>query len=124
MALDLDPNTIVGRMRLLTGDYDASSPYLSDEIYTYLYASNGNSEIDGAIEALESIINNIALSPTREITGDIEVWSASVAALQARLDSLKTRRKGNNKLPVVLVSDRKSWCDFEKAFGRDKNVYK
>lgn len=121
MELNIDPNTIVGRMRLLTGDYDGV--YLPDDVYTYLYASNGNSEIDGAIEALESIINNIALSPSRETTGDIEVWTASVTALQARLDDLRNRRNVNRRVPVILRSDRKSWCDFEKAFGKDKDVY-
>jgi len=117
----IDTNTVVGRMRLLTGDYD--SQYLSDEIYTYLYTSNGNSELDGAIEALESIINNLALSPTREVSGDIEAWGPSVAALQARLDSLKEKRNRRGLVPVLLKSDRKSWTDFDKIFDRDKDVY-
>jgi len=119
--MEIDVNTIVGRMRLLTGDYDGQ--YLSDDIYTYLYASSANSEIDGAIEALESIVNNLALSPQREVTGDIEVWNASVTALQARLEDLKTRRNRTTRVPVLLKTDRKSWSDFDKVFDRDKDVY-
>lgn len=112
---NLDPENFVHRMRLLTGDFIEEEPYLEDSIYVWLYNKNGNSELDGAIEALESIINNIALSPTRWRIGDAEEYNASVATLTARLQELRNKKAGG-KLPVVMGSDRKSWCDFDSLF--------
>lgn len=113
----LDPDNFVDRMRLLTGDFIEDEPYLEDSIYVYFYGKNGNSEIDGAIEALESIINNIALSPVRWQIGDASETNASVAALQARLADLRVRKKGN-KVPVLVHTDRSNWQDFDKVFGK------
>lgn len=111
----LNTNIVVDRMRLLTGDYIEDEPYLDDDIYLWFYEENGNSEVEGAIEALESIINNIALSPVRWEIGDSSESAPAIAALEARLDSLKARRAGT-KVPVVIRSDRKNWDDFDKAF--------
>lgn len=113
---NLDPENFVHRMRILTGDYSQDEPFLEDSIYVWLYGKNGNSEIDGAIEALESIINNIALTPSRWRVGEAEEWSASVQVLEARLKDLRSRKAGR-KVPVILSSDRKNWKDFNKLFG-------
>ena len=112
----INATTISGRMRLLTGDYILDEPYLEDHIYLWFYESNGNSELDGAIEALESIINNIALQPKKWRTGDVWEETQSLGALERRLADLKLRKKGT-KVPIIMKSDRKDWDDFTKAFG-------
>lgn len=111
----LNPNTIVGQMRLYTGDYILDEPYLEDAVYVWLYAQNGNSVIEGSIAALESIINNIALSPASWRNGDVSETTQSIESLERRLADLKLKRS-STKAPVVFSSDRKNWCDFDKAF--------
>ena len=114
----LDPNNIVDQMRLLTGDFIEDEPYLEDAIYLWFYEQNGNSVIDGAIEALESIINNIALSPASWEIGDASESRQTMASLETRLTSLKGKRK-NKRLPVYVNTDRKNWDDFDKLFPKD-----
>jgi hypothetical protein len=115
-STNLDPSNFVDQMRLNTGDFIEDEPYLEDSIYVYFYNLAGNSVIDGSIMALESIINNIALSPQRWQIGDASETGPLVEALTARLVSLQSRRTGA-KVPVILRSDRKNWNDFDKAFG-------
>lgn len=115
-STNLDPSNFVDQMRLNTGDFIEDEPYLEDSIYVYFYELAGNSVIDGSIMALESIINNIALSPQRWQIGDASETGPLVDALNQRLESLKVRRTGA-KVPVILRSDRKNWNDFNKAFG-------
>lgn len=112
----LNTNVVVDRMRLLTGDFIEDEPYLDDDIYMWFYEENGNSEVDGAVEALEAIINNISLSPARWQIGDASETGPALEALEKRLLSLKAKRSGS-KVPVVIKSDRKNWCDFESAFN-------
>ncbi len=119
---NLDPSNFVDQMRLNTGDFIEDEPYLEDSIYVYFYNLAGNSVIDGSIMALESIINNIALSPQRWQIGDASETGPLVVALTERLTALKARRTGA-KVPVILKSDRKNWCDFEKAFGDNYSTY-
>lgn len=113
---NLNPTNIVDRMRLNTGDFIEDEPYLSDAIYLYFYQEAGNSIIDGSIQALESIINNIALSPQSWTIGAASETGPLITALEARLNALRSRRSGN-KVPVILHTDRKNWNDFNKAFG-------
>lgn len=115
-SMVLDPDNYVDRMRLLTGDFIEDEPYLEDSIYVYFYSNNGNSELDGAIEALECIINNIALSPTQWKLGDASETNASVSALTTRLSELKAKKKGS-VVPVIIRSDRKDWKDFTGLFN-------
>jgi hypothetical protein len=115
---NLDPNNIVDQIRLLTGDYIEDEPYLNDDVYLWFYSNSGNSVLDAAIEALESIINNIALSPAEWRIGDASETNTSVYALEQRLLSLKNRKSGG-KVPVVFKSDRTNWNDFNKAFRED-----
>lgn len=122
MAYQLDPNSIVDQMRLLTGDYIEDEPYLNDDIYLWFYAQNNNSILDAAIEALESIINNIALSPQEWRIGESSEMNASVILLEARLVSLKNR-KSNGKVPIAFRSDRKNWKDFDELFSENHNSY-
>lgn len=114
---NLDPTTIVGQMRLNTGDFIEEEPYLEDVIYLFFYEKNNNSIIDGSIEALESIINYIALTPQSWTLGDSSESQASVGALNSRLVSLRLRRK-SSVAPIIIKSDRKDWNDFERAFGK------
>lgn len=115
---NLDPTNIVDQIRLLTGDYIEDEPYLNDDVYLWFYSEASNSVIDAAIAALESIINNIALSPAQWRIGDASETNTSVAALESRLLSLKNK-KSNSKVPVVFKSDRTNWNDFNKAFKED-----
>ena len=121
-STNLDPSNFVDQMRLNTGDFIEDEPYLEDSIYVYFYNLAGNSVIDGSIMALESIINNIALSPQRWQIGDAPETGPLITALNERLVSLKSRRSGA-KVPVILRSDRKSWNDFDKAFGDNYSTY-
>lgn len=111
----LDPNNFVSQMRLNTGDFIEDEPYLSDAIYVHFYKQAGNSVIDGSILALESIINNIALSPMKWQIGDASETRPLVETLNDRLTALRERRT-NAKVPLLIKSDRKNWCDFDKAF--------
>lgn len=113
---ELDLNNYVDRIRFLVGDYILEEPYLHDSVYVWLYDSNGSDELEAAIEGLESIINNIALSPARWTIGDASEWNSNMPALQSRLAELKLRRE-TTKVPVVLKTDRKNWEDFNKLFG-------
>ena len=121
-STNLDPANFVDQMRLNTGDCNEDEHYLEDSIYVYFYNLAGNSVIDGSIMALESIINNIALSPQRWQIGDASETGPLITALNERLVSLKSRRSGA-KVPVILRSDRKNWNDFDKAFGDNYSTY-
>ena len=65
----IDPNNFVDQMRLNTGDYIEEEDYLSDAVYVWFYNQANQSVLDGSILALESIINNIALSPEKWTIG-------------------------------------------------------
>ena len=115
----ISPNSIVGQMRLMTGDYsnDASDTWLPDSIYTWFYAQAGNSILEGSILALESIINNIALRPTSVTNADSsEAYTGSVATLSKRLEELKEKRN-KSLVPVLIKSDRRNWNDFNELFN-------
>lgn len=116
----LDPNNFVDQMRLNTGDFIEDELFLDDAIYVHFYSQAGSSVIDGSILALEAIIANIALSPIKWTIGDASETAASVVQLNERLISLK-QRKNSNKVPVIIKSDRKTWCDFDKVFGAEYN---
>lgn len=122
-STNLDPSNFVDQMRLNTGDFIEDEPYLEDSIYIYFYELAGNSVIDGSIMALESIINNIALSPQEWRIGEASETGPLITALTERLAALKVRRTGS-KVPVILRSDRKNWCDFNDAFGQATNSIK
>ena len=115
---DLDPSTIVGQMRLNTGDYIEDEPFLSDDIYLWFYQQNGNSVLDGSIEALESIINYIALTPDAWRIGEASESKADVQTLSYRLADLKLKKR-SAKAPIIIKTDRKNWNDFTKAFGEN-----
>lgn len=112
----INPNSFVDRIRLIVGDFMKDEPYLPDSVYVWLYEKHKADEVDAAIEALESIINNIALSPSRWTIGEASEWNSNMPALQRRLDELKLKRK-TTRVPVIIRSDRKAWDDFNNLFG-------
>ena len=114
---NLDPNNFITQMRLNTGDYLEDEEYLSDAIYVHFYNESGHSVIEGSILALESIINNIALTPQKWSIGDASETAPLVENLTMRLNALKSRQN-NNITPLVIKSDRNNWCDFDKVFGK------
>lgn len=114
----LNPENFVDQMRLNTGDFMEDELYLDDAIYVHFYRQAGSSVIDGSILALEAIIANIALTPLKWSIGDASETAPQVVQLNERLVALK-QRKTNNKAPILLKSDRKTWCDFDKVFGAD-----
>lgn len=111
----INPENPVDQMRLNTGDYMEGDQYLTDAVYLWFYTQAGNNILEGSISALESIINNIALSPDRWTIGDSTEYKPTVAVLTQRLDALKVQRL-KSAVPVVIGSDRKGWKDFDKAF--------
>ena len=114
----LDPNNFVSQMRLNTGDFLEDELYLDDAVYVHFYNQAGNSVIDGSILALEAIIANIALTPLKWSIGEASETAPQITQLNDRLVALK-QRKTNNKVPMILKSDRKKWCYFDKVFGAE-----
>jgi len=110
----IDPSTQVGRMRLLTGDVEG---YFDDPIYQH-QLDEGKSELEGAIEVLEYLINAFALMPSRERAGAYETYNLNLSFLDGRLDELKKRRYSYKKAPVVINSGQDSWDWFDNIFGK------
>ncbi|WP_280554364.1 hypothetical protein [Halomonas sp. 25-S5] len=112
----IDPTTAVGRVRLLTGDVEPDEPFFDDSIYQW-HLDSGLSEIETAIEVLESTINVIALSPTRERAGSYEAYGQNLTFLQKRLNDLKSRRYGKKKAPIIINAGQKDWSKITDIFG-------
>ena len=115
----LDPNNFVDQMRLNTGDFLEDEEYLSDAVYIHFYNESNNSVIDGSILAFEAINNNIALAPQQWRIGDASESAPLVSALTDRLESLKRKKSTGARIPMLIRSDRKNWCDFDKVFGTE-----
>jgi hypothetical protein len=111
-----NPLNPVDRIRLLVGDFILDEPFLSNEVYLWLYSENGSDDLATAIAALQHIINYIALSPTEWKIGEAQETAASVTILERRLADLQ--RQQGKAAPILIHSDRKNWCDFDEAFGR------
>lgn len=113
--MSLNPETIVGQMRLNTGDFIEGSQYLEDSIYLWLYEEHNRSVIDGSIAALESIINYLALSPQSWTLDNASETRQSLDSLESRLVSLRAKKRSN--VPAMVIrTDRKDWDDFDKVF--------
>lgn len=119
----------VKQIRLMVGDTSQDLPYLDDDTYEWILTSTpsgGNFLLNSAVEALEMIINQIALSPQSVKTEEITEIGPLVAALEVRLNSLKSRRDAANStigfgkpFPMMIKSDRKGWNDFDELFGKN-----
>ena len=114
------------RIRLMVGDVAQDLPYLDDNTYEWLMETKAgdNVMLRAAVEALEMIINQIALSPQSIKTEDITEIGPLVAALELRLNSLKAQRDAKDavpkRMPIVVKSDRSDWNDFDELFGKCK----
>lgn len=123
------PNPVqVNEIRLLVGDTSQDLPYLADETYEWILDMYGGSNylLNSACEALEMIINQIALSPQSVKTEEITEIGPLVSALEGRLVSLKAKRDAaaaqygfGKTFPMMIKSDRKNWNDFDELFGKN-----
>ncbi|MCL7942237.1 hypothetical protein M8009_18315 [Halomonas sp. ATCH28] len=108
--------TPIEQVRLNIGDLDGD--YLQDTVLEWLLEQAGNSVQEASIEALETILNQIALNPQREKSGGFEVWSQNIKALERRLESLKKRKKTKRLVPMVFgTGGRSDWKDIDSIFG-------
>ncbi len=109
--LTTDP---IQRVRLTTGDI-SDFPILEDGIYEYQIFLT-DTEDEAALECLDNIINFITLNPTQVALGDTTSIVYDLKAFENRRDALVKRinsdSTGNDKVPVIIQTDRKDWNDF------------
>lgn len=74
------------RVRLAVGDAFEDFEILDDGTYQYFLDKYDGNEQKAAMDAARAILFQIARYPTRERTGDIEVWSDWAANYKAALD--------------------------------------
>ena len=106
----------IQQLRLIVGDVSTDYPFLDDNTYQWLidtYVVQNSA----AVEALEMIINQIALSPQSIKTDAVTEIRPLVANLEARLNSLKAKQQVSaTGFPLMVKSDRTSWNDFITLF--------
>ena len=106
----------IQQLRLIVGDVSTDYPFLDDNTYQWLidtYVVQNSA----AVEALEMIINQIALSPQSIKTDAVTEIRPLVATLEARLQSLKAKQQVSaTGFPLLVKSDRTSWNDFITLF--------
>ena len=109
------------QVKVLVGDLD--NTYLDDEIYSWLLDENGNSIQDTAIEALETILNQIALNNTEEASGGYRAKGPDMEALERRLRKLKAKRKRTKLVPVIIHASRSDFRDIDSIFHKEGNYF-
>lgn len=106
----------IQQLRLIVGDVSTDYPFLDDNTYTWLIEIYPTQN-EAAVEALEMIINQIALSPQSIKTDAVTEIRPLVASLEARLKSLKAKQQVSaTGFPLLVKSDRTSWHDFITLF--------
>ena len=106
----------IQQLRLIVGDVSTDYPFLDDNTYTWLIEIYPTQN-EAAVEALEMIINQIALSPQSIKTDAVTEIRPLVASLEARLKSLKAKQQVSaTGFPLLVKSDRTSWNDFITLF--------
>ena len=114
--------TLIQQVNFKVGDTSLNYPFLADSTYDWLLDKNRNNIIKAAIEALEMIINQIALSPESIKTDAVDEVKASVPVLEKRLDALKKQLTqaaiGASRFPFLVHSDRKNWNDLDSLFPK------
>ena len=106
----------IQQLRLIVGDVSTDYPFLDDNTYQWLIDTYPTQN-EAAVEALEMIINQIALSPQSIKTDAVTETRPLVAALEARLNSLKAKQQVSaTGFPLLVKSDRTSWNDFITLF--------
>lgn len=114
--------TLIQQVKFKVGDTSLNYPFLADSTYNWLLEKNSNNIIKAAIEALEMIINQIALSPESIKTDAVDEVKASVPVLERRLNALKKQLTqaaiGASRFPFLVHSDRKNWNDLDSLFPK------
>ena len=106
----------IQQLRLIVGDVSTDYPFLDDNTYQWLIETCPTQN-EAAVEALEMIINQIALSPQSIKTDAVTEIRPLVASLEARLKSLKAKQQVSaTGFPLLVKSDRTSWNDFITLF--------
>ena len=117
--------TLIQQVKFKVGDTSLNYPFLADSTYDWLLDKNSNNIIKAAIEALEMIINQIALSPESIKTDAVDEVKASVPVLEKRLDALKKQLTqaavGASRFPFLVHSDRKNWNDLDSLFPKRRD---
>lgn len=118
--------TLIQQVKFKVGDTSLSYPFLADSTYDWLLDKNSNNIIKAAIEALEMIINQIALSPESIKTDAVDEVKASVPVLERRLNALKKQLTqaaiGASRFPFLVHSDRNNWNDLNSLFPKRRGV--
>lgn len=111
--------TTINQLRLMVGDTSADFVWLADETYEWVSRIHP-SPLDAAIEALEMIINQVALAPQSVRTEDLTEVGPMVEALERRLKALKEKKasnlSGTKGFPMIVRSDRSNWDDIDSIF--------
>ena len=111
--------TAITQLRLMVGDTSADFVWLADETYEWLLETH-SLQIDAAIEALEMIINQVALSPQHVKSEDISQEGPLVPSLERRLRVLKEKKSlmasKTKGFPIIVHSDRSNWDDINTIF--------
>lgn len=114
--------TLIQQVKFKVGDTSLNYPFLADSTYDWLLDKNSNNIIKAAVEALEMIINQIALSPESVKTDAVDEVKASVPVLERRLNALKKQLTqaaiGASRFPFLVHSDRKNWNDLDSLFPK------
>ena len=114
--------TLIQQVKFKVGDTSLNYPFLADSTYDWLLEKNNDNIIKAAIEALEMIINQIALSPESVKTDAVDEVKASVPVLERRLDALKKQLTqaaiGASRFPFLVHSDRNNWNDLNSLFPK------
>ena len=114
--------TLIQQVKFKVGDTSLNYPFLADSTYDWLLDKNSNNIIKAAIEALEMIINQIALSPESVKTDAVDEVKASVPVLERRLNALKKQLTqaaiGRSRFPFLVHSDRNNWNDLDSLFPK------
>lgn len=114
--------TVIQQIRLIVGDTAGDFPFLDDSTYQWLISLYPTNIYAAAVDALEMIINQLALSPQSIKTQDLTEIGPLVASLEARLTSLKAKAVPSRKgFPMIVKSDRTNWNDFNTLFGTGNN---
>lgn len=108
----------IQQLRLIVGDVSTDYPFLDDNTYTWLLETYPTQN-SAAVEALEMIINQIALSPQSIKTDAVTETGPLVAHLEARLKSLKAKQQASaTGFPMIVKSDRTDWDGFNSLFPK------
>ena len=114
--------TLIQQVKFKVGDTSLNYPFLADSTYDWLLEKNSKNIIKAAIEALEMIINQIALSPESIKTDAVDEVKASVPVLERRLNALKKQLTqaavGASRFPFIVHSDRNNWNDLDSLFPK------